>query len=351
MRTTALYSAAVALACACSTAWAAALPDQINVNTKNLSPEDSVYDRTRSVFYQSNLWKGMIEVFDPKQKSHFNIKIDGVSSGGDGQQQMSGLSLSSHDNAKRLYAVAKNANSFNFGNQKDHGPSSFHAFDLPVNENSKPVWSVYFDDIQNQFEQKYGTRPFGTVDSTQDNDGNSYVIFALGMPAIAKISPDGKTVTTWAHEKSNGNQRPGYSGIAFDPATNRILTFGGPRPLTSFDASKKHGTPEAVKINGNFGTLDGTEKLVFVPVGQKTVLVGARAPYAISFSTDDNWSSASIKKTKRDELKDSGFTAVTDYYNGKQQGIYASSAFFSDGVHGGRTNWPLYKLDSSILQF
>ena len=60
MRTTALYSAAVALACACSTAWAAALPDQINVNTKNLSPEDSVYDRTRSVFYQSNLWKGMI---------------------------------------------------------------------------------------------------------------------------------------------------------------------------------------------------------------------------------------------------------------------------------------------------
>ncbi|WFD03842.1 hypothetical protein MOBT1_002537 [Malassezia obtusa] len=350
MRTAIFYSAAAALLCACTAAVAAQLPDQVNVNIKNLAPEDTVYDRTRQLFYQSNLWKGQIAVFDPKRNSHFNVKIDGVSSGGDGDQQMSGLSLEKHDNAKRLYAVAKNSRAFNFGDQSNSGPSTFHAFNLPLSENSKPIWSVDINDVQGQFEQKFGTRPFGIVDSAQDNDGNSYVIFALGAPAIAKFTPDGKA-SAWAFEKGNGGQRPGYTGIAFDPASNKLLAFGGPRPLTAFNVRSNNPKPQNVNINGNFGTLDGTEKIVYVPVGDKSVLVGARAPYAISFHSDDNWKSASIKKTKREDLRNSGFTAVTDYYQGNQQGIYGSSAYFGDGAHGGRTEWPLFKLDSSILNF
>lgn len=350
MRTTAFYTAAVALACACSTASAAQLPDKIDVNTKNLSPEDTVYDRTRQVFYQSNLWKGMIEVFDPKRRSHFNVKIEGVSSGGDGDQQMSGLSLEKHNNSKRLYAVAKNSRAFNFGDQSKGGPSTFHAFELPLKEDSKPIWSVDINDVQGEFERKFGTRPFGIVDSAQDNDGNSYVIFALGAPAIAKFTHDGQ-VSAWAFEKGNGGQRPGYTGVAFDPISNRLLTFGGPRPLTAFDVRSKDPKPLPVNINGHFGKLDGTEKLVNVPVGNKSVLVGARAPYAISFSSSDNWKSASIKKAKRDELANSGFTAVTDYYQGNEQGIYGSSAYFGDGAHGGRTEWPLFQLDGDLLHF
>lgn len=350
MRTTAIFSAAVAVACACSTAWAASLPDEIDVQVKNLSPEDSVYDRTRQLLYQSNLWKGQISVFNPSSKQHFNIKVPGVTSTGHGDQQMSGLSLSTHDNAKRLYAVAKNARSFNFGDQSSHGPSSFHAIDLPASADSTPVWSVDFDSVQNKFEQQTGTRPFGIVDSAQDADGNSYVIFALGMPAIAKVTHDGK-VSPWFSEKGNGGQRPGYSGIAFDSTTNRLITYGGPRPLTSFNVRASKPTAHPVTLNSSFGTLAGTEKIAAIPVNGKTVMVGARAPYAISFSSNDNWSTASIKKAKRNELANNGFTAVTDYYRGNSQGIYGSGAYFNEGVSGGRTSWPLYQLDSSILHF
>lgn len=349
MRSAVFYSAVIALVCAC-TAVLAALPDPIEINIKNLSPEDLAYDRTRQLFYLSNLWKGQIAVWDPKRKTHFNVHIDGLSSSGNGDQQMSGLSLSSHSNAKRLYAVAKNSKAFNFADQSNSGPSSFHAFDLPLSESSKPVWSVDINSVQDQFEQQHGVRPFGIVDSAQDNDGNSYVIFALGAPAIAKFTHDGKA-SAWAFEKGNGGQRPGYTGITFDPATNRLLAFGGPRALTAFNPSSSNPQPHAVNINGNFGTLDGTEKIAYVPVNGQSVLVGARAPYAISFHTTDNWKSASIKKTRRDELANSGFTGITDYYQGNQQGVYGSSAFFSEGSHGGRSEWPLYKFDSSILQF
>jgi len=329
----------------------AALPDQIDVKVKNLTPEDTIYDRTRHVFYQSNLYKGRISVYNPKTKSHFNVHIDGASSGGDGEQQMSGLSLLTHDNSKRLYAVMKNANSFNFADQSDHGPSSFHSFELPLSENSKPVWSVNFEHVQNEFEKKAGKRPFGVVQSAQDRDGNSYVAFALGMPAIARVSADGKTVSTFAWESGNGGQRPGYSGITFDPHSNKLIAFGGPRALTAFDVSKPYAWPEPVKINGDFGSLSGTEKIITVPVNNESVLVGARAPYAISFRSWDNWKSANIKKTKRSELKNSGFTAVADYYQGSEQGLYAVSAFFDNGAHGGRSDYPLYKLDNSILNF
>lgn len=352
MKTTSFISTVVALLGAYSVGVSANLPDTINVHVKNLAPEDTIYDRTRQLFYQSNLWKGMIEVWDNKRQSHFNVKIDGVSSGGDGEQQMSGLSLLTHDNSKRLFAVAKNSHSFDFSpNQKNDGPSSFHCFKLPLSEQSKPEWSVYLQGVQDEFQRQTGRRPFGVVQSAQDRDGNSYIAFALGMPAVAKISPDGKNVEAWAHEDGNGGQRPGYSGITFDPHSNKILAFGGPRPLTAFSLDKPNPKPEPVHINGDFGKLDGTEKIVTVPVNGQSVLVGARAPYAISFQSWDGWKSASIKKTKREELRNSGFTAVTEYYEGKERGLYGVSAFFDNGAHGGRVDWPLYKLDSGILYF
>ena len=117
------------------------------------------------------------------------------------------------------------------------------------------------------------------------------------------------------------------------------------------DSDKPNPKPEPVHINGDFGKLDGTEKIVTVPVNGQSVLVGARAPYAISFQSWDGWKSASIKKTKREELRNSGFTAVTEYYEGKERGLYGVSAFFDNGAHGGRVDWPLYKLDSGILYF
>ena len=119
--------------------------------------------------------------------------------------------------------------------------------------------------------------------------------------------------------------------------------------MTVFNLDVPYPKPEEVHINGHFGKLEGTEKITTIPVGHDNVLVGARAPWAISFKTYDNWKSANIKKTKREELRDSGFTAVTDYYKGKEQGIYGVSAYFQNGAHGGRDVWPLYRLDSDIL--
>ena len=327
---------------------AASLPKEVPMDVKHLYPEDGVYDKTRNLFYRSNLWRGRITVYDPRNKSHFNVHVPGVSSNGNGEQQMAGVSISSYNNANRFFCVAKNKNDFNFGNQKP-GPSSFHAFELPLKESSKPIFQVYFEDVQKQFKQQTGTRPFGPVDVTQDHDGNSYVAFALGIPAIAKISPDGKQVTAWASEKSNGSQRPGYTGLQFDPRSNRILALGGPRPLTVFDVTQKNPKPQPVQINGNFGTTDGTEKLTYVPVNGKSVMVAARAPYAIAFHSDDNWKSAWIKKTKNDQLKNIGFTAVVEYDVGRQKGLYASSAYFSEGANGDRSNFPLIGMDASIL--
>ena len=340
----------VGLTALCATAIAASLPDQINIKGKNLYPEDVVYDQTRDMFYQSNLWKGKASVWDVKKKERFNVDIPGVTSGGDGDQQASGVSISKTTNAKNFYVVAKNSADFRFGpDQKNDGPSSYHAFNLPLTRDSKPIWSVYFDDVQKDFQSREGTRPFGTVAAAQDNDGNSYVVFALGIPAVAKITSDGKTVIPWGYEHSNGKQRPGYTGVAFDPRANKILCFGGPRPLTSYDVNSDWGYPSAVDIKGDFGKLDGTEKLTYVPVGDHSVFVGARSPDAVAFHSNDNWKTATVKKTTKKSLSDIGFTAVTYYKKGDQVGIYASGAYFSDGAHGGRTDFPLIKLDSSIL--
>lgn len=193
-----------------------------------LFPEDTTYDRNEKLFYQSNLWKGRITVTNPSTDSHFNVEIPGVSSSGNGEQQLAGLSLSTRSNADRLYAVAKDSRAFDFGNQRKNGACSFHAFDLPLSKSSTPAWSVYFDTVQKALHKKFGyARPFGPVDSAQDAEGNSYVVFALGMPAIAKISKDGKTVEAWSAEKPNGSQRPGYTGVQYVSSSNKIIAYGG----------------------------------------------------------------------------------------------------------------------------
>lgn len=46
-----------------------------------LYPEDGVYDLQRGLLYQSNLWKGQLNVWNPADDSHFVVKIDGVVSG------------------------------------------------------------------------------------------------------------------------------------------------------------------------------------------------------------------------------------------------------------------------------
>ena len=323
-------------------------PDTFSVNVKNLYPEDAVYDRSHGLLYQSNLWKGRISAWSTRDSSRFNVLIPGVSSSGDGAQQMAGLSLDRQDNPTRLYGVAKDAAAFRFGaGQSKTGPSSFHAFDLPVSATSTPAWSINLDGVQRAFEAKYGTRPFGPVDSAQDNEGNSYVIFALGIPAIAKVSRDGRTVEPWFAEASNGSQRPGYTGIAFDPATNRLVAFGGPRPLTTLDLS---GNKIDTRINGNFGSLDGTEKISLVTYKGRNVLVGAKAPNVYAFTTTDNWASASVKSYTRGEFNSNSLTVATQIEFGSgAKGVYGAGAYFGEGAHGGRTSFPLYRVPNSLL--
>jgi hypothetical protein len=87
----------------------------------------------------------------------------------------------------------------------------------------------------------------------QDKDGNSYVVFALGAPAIAKIDPSGKSIEAWAIEapKSSRLPRVGYTGISYDADSDRLIAYGGPRTLTMFDlSSKTPSTPIPVKIEG-----------------------------------------------------------------------------------------------------
>ena len=84
---------------------AASLPKEVPMDVKHLYPEDGVYDKTRNLFYRSNLWRGRITVYDPRNKSHFNVHVPGVSSNGNGEQQMAGVSISSYNNANRFFCV------------------------------------------------------------------------------------------------------------------------------------------------------------------------------------------------------------------------------------------------------
>jgi hypothetical protein len=192
------------------------------------------------------------------------------------------------------------------------------------------------------------------VASAQDAEGNSYMIFALGAPAIAKISPDGSTITPWYFEKSNGSQRPGYTGITYDEATNSLIAFGGPRPLTLFQLNEPTPTAKAVTINGNFGTLSGTEKIKIFPgldaVNGAPRVLGAKAPYIYSFSSNDSWQSVSLKRFTRNEYKNDGLTSVVEYKLGNKRGVYGTGAYFTEGAHGGRTSTPAYKVDKSLLE-
>lgn len=193
-----------------------------------------------------------------------------------------------------------------------------------------------------------------TVASAQDSQGNSYVIFALGAPAIAKVSPNGDSVTPWVLEKPNGSQRPGYTGITYDAATDSLIAFGGPRPLTVFKLSDATPTPRPVTINGKFGSLTGTEKIKNIPglaaINGATRLLGAKAPYIYSFASTDNWSSASFKRYTRNEFKTNGLTSIIEYQVGNMRGAYGTGAYFSEGRNGGRTSTPAFKLDKSLLQ-
>lgn len=175
--------------------------------------------------------------------------------------QLAGLSLNHPTKPTRLYGVAKDRQAFVFKSSdptqsvSPNGANRFVAFDLPVNANSQPAWSVRLDRVQDRLAKKLGgkARPFGPVDSVQDKDGNSYVVFALGAPAIAKIDPSGKSIEAWAIEapKSSRLPRVGYTGISYDADSNRLIAYGGPRTLTMFDlSSKTPSTPIPVKIEG-----------------------------------------------------------------------------------------------------
>ncbi|KIS67043.1 putative Major allergen Mal f 1 precursor [Mycosarcoma maydis] len=322
----------------------APVPDVYKITVKNLYPEDTVFDKARNLFYQSNLWKGRISVWSVNDNSHFNVLVPGVSSDGDGDQQMAGLSINGAGD--KLFAVAKNSAAFRFGpGQRADGADSFHRFNLPVNANSAPVWSISLNMVQTQFQLERGTLPFGPVDSAQDAQDNSYVVFALGMAAIAKVSADGLSVIPWFAEESNGSQRPGYTGIAYIPEDNVLVAFGGPRVLTAFDLNSATPTAIPVQMLGvNFGDLDGTEKLHAIKVNGKSNLFGAKAPNAYRFQSNDRWRTASVRSWTRNEFQTNSLTVVTDAsFNGEQQ-IYGGGAYFGEGAKGGRSQFPLYRI-------
>lgn len=191
--------------------------------------------------------------------------------------QLAGLSLDRPNKPTRLYGVAKDRQAFVFKSSdptqsvSPDGANRFVAFDLPVNANSQPAWSVRLDRVQDRLAKKLGgkARPFGPVDSVQDKEGNSYVVFALGAPAIAKIDPTGKSIEAWAIEapKSSRLPRVGYTGISYDAESNRLIAYGGPRTLTMFDlSSKTPNTPIPVKIEGSLrvSAITAAEKINLV---------------------------------------------------------------------------------------
>ena len=321
----------------------APIPDVYNINVKNLYPEDTIFDKARNVFYQSNLWKGRVSVWNVNDNSHYNLLIPGVSSDGNGDQQMAGLSL--NNAGDKLFAVAKNAAAFRFdGGQRPDGADSFHRFNLPANANSAPAWSVSLNGAQSAFQSQTGTLPFGPVASAQDSQDNSYVVFALGMPAIAKVSADGRTITPWFSEESNGSQRPGYTGVAYVPEDNMLVAYGGPRPLTAFDLNQANPTAIPVQLNGDFGGLDGTEKLHNIHVNGRSNLFGAKAPNAYRFQSNDRWRSASVRSSTRSEFGSNSLTVITEANFNGQQEVYGGGAYFGEGARGGRTQFPLYRI-------
>ena len=70
----------------------------------------------------------------------------------------------------------------------------------------------------------------------------------------------------------------------------------------------------AVKINGDFGSLSGTEKIKAIPGNDGTTrLLGAKAPQVYSFASSDNWTSASFKTFSRKGFEVNSLTTVFEY--------------------------------------
>lgn len=166
------------------------------------------------------------------------------------------------------------------------------------------------------------------------------------------MSADGRTVEPWFLEQPNGSQRPGYTGITYVPESNSLVAFGGPRALTLFRLSDATPTARTVNINGNFGSLAGTEKIKTFPstTGSGSRLLGAKAPYIYSFKSTDGWNSASFQRFTRNEFNSNTLTSIVEYTVGTQRAAYGTGAYFNEGPKGGRTNFPAYKLTDNMLQ-
>ncbi len=304
-------------------------------------------------YYQSNLWKGRIRVTNATSGAGYDVLIPGVSSGdGYGVQQLAGLVTDRRVDATRLYAVAKSSSDFNFGNQKDDGPNSVHAFALPVSAASKPLWSISMNAIQEAFRAKQGKRPFGIVDAVQA-EGFLYVVFALGVPAIGKVALDGSKAYAWYSEPSNGARRPGFTGITYSAQDRKLIAYGGPRVLTAFDlkASAANGgfpvKADVALTNGAaYGSLVVSEKLVNVPSLDATGirLVGVKNDAAYAFRSTDGWRTASYKRYTRPEFAGKALLNVCEGGFAGARQIYANINFLGEGPKGGRQSFPMYRV-------
>lgn len=214
--------------------------------------------------------------------------------------------------------------------------------------------------MQAQIEEEHGTWPFAPVDSAQDAKGNSYIVFALGAPAVAKVAPDGKKAEPFGEWAQRGEarhtsyspqfhpsrtafedpkdiipNRPGYTGIAYVPSSNLLVAYGGPRLLTAFDlSSSTPSTPRAVEVkNGDSIKWRHAEKINLIPSldGTGDRLVVTNAPDVISFRSTDGWKTASYKTVTRAELKNNSLTTVTQLEFDGQVGLYGSGAYFGNG--------------------
>lgn len=279
--------------------------------------------------------------------------------------------------------MAKDHSAFTFTHQSVRGPNKFIAFDLPLSADSKPLWQVDLNPIQSEFEGKCGRWPFAPVDSAQDLFGNSYIIFALGAPAIAKVTPKGQ-VSIFACEQPNEviQHRPGYTGITFIPAADKLITFGGPRPLTAFDlSSATPAKPQPVKINGKplpkWGHAEKINAITSLD-GREDLLLATNAPYIYSFRSTDRWTTAEYRTFTRPELRNNSLTTVTELVFGDRRHAYAAGAYFvswsgsgrgkslldcryltliaplliqGKGKFNTRTSWPLYKVDDYMIDW
>lgn len=287
-----------------------------------------------------------------------DVHIPGVSSDAASTPfELAGLSLDKRDSPTRIYGVAKDHSAFTFSHQSKCGPNRFVSFPLPLTPSSKPDINIDLNPVQAAFEKQHGTWPFAPVDSTQDQAGNSYIVFALGAPAIAKVTPQGvASIFSFEAPKEVIPNRPGYTGIA--SIADKLVAYGGPRVLTAFDLkSSTPSKPVPVNIKGPPIKWTHAEKINAVASqdGSGDRLVVTNAPYVYSFRSTDNWQTATYKQFYRDEFRNNSLTTVTDLVFGDeakgtlQRCIYGAGAYFGKGKFQSRTNWPLYKISSKLL--